>query len=104
LRLPRPLASLAGATVVAWSIFDLAGRHETSPLTGLGRLALLPTLSLSPLVAAGIVVAGVAAFAGMSVVPGLSVEAAERRTKLVGELRFAATLRDVRTVLVLQRQ
>src|SRR5581483_5391666 len=33
-----------------------------------------------------------------------SVEAAERRARLVGELRFAATLQDVRTVIVLHRQ
>ena len=34
----------------------------------------------------------------------LSLEAAERRTALVGQLRFAATVRDLRTVMVLRRQ
>ena len=37
-------------------------------------------------------------------VAGTSLEAAERRTALVGQLRFAVTLQDLRTVLVLRRQ
>jgi hypothetical protein len=42
--------------------------------------------------------------AGVATVGGASIEAAERRARLVGELRFAATLQDVRTVIVLHRQ
>jgi hypothetical protein len=34
----------------------------------------------------------------------MSLEAAERRSQLVGQLRFAATLQDLRTVIVLRRQ
>ena len=34
----------------------------------------------------------------------MSPEAAERRSSLVGQIRFAATLQDVRTVIVLRRQ
>jgi hypothetical protein len=41
---------------------------------------------------------------GIAVVNRSSIEAAERRSRLVGQLRFAATLQDVRTVMVLQRQ
>jgi len=41
---------------------------------------------------------------GLLAISGWSVEAAERRSRLVGQLRFAATLQDVRTVMVLQRQ
>jgi hypothetical protein len=37
-------------------------------------------------------------------VGGASIEAAERRASLVGQIRFAATLRDLRTVVVLRRQ
>ena len=40
----------------------------------------------------------------MRLVAGSSLEAAERRTELVGQLRFAVTLQDLRTVLVLRRQ
>ena len=42
--------------------------------------------------------------AGLRGIGGSSIEAAERRARLVGELRFAATLQDVRTVIVLHRQ
>jgi hypothetical protein len=42
--------------------------------------------------------------AGLAVVGGCSLEAAERRATLAGQLRFAATLRDLRTVVVLRRQ
>lgn len=98
-------ATAAGGLLVAWSVVDLVTRHSTSPLTGLGHLALAPLgLSSAALVAVGALVAVVVAIAGLRAAAGLSVEAAERRSKLVGELRFAATLRDVRTVLVLQRQ
>ena len=34
----------------------------------------------------------------------MSLEGAERRTQLVGQLKFAATLQDLRTVMVLRRQ
>jgi hypothetical protein len=40
----------------------------------------------------------------MRFVAGTSLEAAERRTALVGQMRFAVTLQDLRTVLVLRRQ
>ena len=41
---------------------------------------------------------------GCTLVGDVSVEAAERRSTLVGQLRFAATLQDIRTVIVLRRQ
>jgi hypothetical protein len=41
---------------------------------------------------------------GMLGIGGTSIEAAERRSGLVGALRFAATIQDLRTVIVLHRQ
>ena len=41
---------------------------------------------------------------GLACVGRVSIESAERRSTLVGQLRFAATLQDVRTVIVLRRQ
>jgi hypothetical protein len=38
------------------------------------------------------------------VIGGLSLEQLERRSRLIGQLRFAATLQDLRTVVVLRRQ
>jgi hypothetical protein len=42
--------------------------------------------------------------AGLARLGRVSLESAERRSRLVGQLRFAATLQDVRTVVVLRRQ
>src|SRR4029453_5278654 len=41
---------------------------------------------------------------GLRRLGSLSLEAAERRTGLVGQLRFAVTVQDLRTVIVLRRQ
>ena len=46
----------------------------------------------------------VVVWAGLRAVGGTSLEAAERRAGLVGQLRFAVTLQDLRTVVLLRRQ
>jgi hypothetical protein len=51
-----------------------------------------------------VAVALAAAALGLALVGGLSLEAAERRSRLVGQLRFAATVRNLRTVMLLRRQ
>ena len=51
-----------------------------------------------------IVVAVALLVIGFRQVAGTSLESAERRTSLVGQLKFAVTLQDLRTVLVLRRQ
>jgi hypothetical protein len=61
-------------------------------------------LDFAPIGAIAIVVAVVLVVIGLSLVGNVSVEAAERRSTLVGQMRFAATLQDVRTVIVLRRQ
>lgn len=100
----RPwLATLGGGVLVAWSVADGVGQAPTAPGTVVGKLALWPLRS--DLVALlGVVVALALVAAGMRLVAGTSLEAAERRTSLVGQLRFAVTLQDLRTVLVLRRQ
>lgn len=102
-RLKPWIGTVAGAALVAWSAADLSGRGPTAPLTFLGRMALWP-LRFDPLaiIPGGIAVAAV--ILGVRAVSGLSLEAAERRTALVGQIKFAATLQDLRTVLVLRRQ
>ncbi len=42
--------------------------------------------------------------AGLGLLGRASLEATERRSTLVGQLRFAATMQDLRTVIVLRRQ
>ncbi|HEX7133016.1 MAG TPA: hypothetical protein VF228_10590 [Iamia sp.] len=108
-RLPRWAATGIGLVLLAWSALDVAGVDlggtalPASPGRAVGWLALAPLdVHVVSLVPVGVTVALLVV--GMAGVGGLSVEAAEQRTALVGQIRFAATLQDVRTVLVLRRQ
>lgn len=108
-RLPRSVATAIAAALVAWSALDVAGvtvgrvAVPASPGRAVGWLALAP-LDLHLAALAALLGAAALVALGLAGVGGLSIEAAERRTALVGQLRFAATLQDVRTVLVLRRQ
>ncbi len=91
-RLPRPVATTIGGLLVAWAIADVV-KDVWSPFRIVGHLALWPlNVHLVDLtaVAAAIILA--------------ALEDAERRTGLVGQIRFAATMQDLRTVIVLRRQ
>lgn len=99
----RVVGTGLAVAVTAWSGVDLAEAITTSPATLLGDVALWP-LRFRVLGLLGIVVALAAVGAGLAVVAGSSIEAAESRSTLVGQIRFAATLRDLRTVVVLRRQ
>lgn len=103
LRAGRTVASVVGAAVLAWSVADVALGLATSPLTYLGRLALWP-IEEDPLAVGAIVPVLLLAVAGLRMVGGMSLESAERRGRLVSHLRFAATLQDLRTVMLLRRQ
>jgi hypothetical protein len=102
-KLPQWAATLVGSTLVAWSVADVFGRAPSAPGSVAGRLALWP-LHGDALSLLGVAVALALVVAGMRLVSGTSLEGAERRTALVGQLRFAVTLQDLRTVLVLRRQ
>ncbi len=97
------MASLVGGLVVAWSVGDLLGKLPLSPATVVGHIAVWP-LEPDWVAIAGVLLAVVLVVLGMRWVSGISLEAAERRTALVGQMRFAVTLQDLRTVLVLRRQ
>jgi len=102
-RIPSWAGSVLALVVVAWAMADAANIAEGSPFVVFGRLALWP-LHFDPIGFVAIGVAAVVCAVGLSLVGNVSVEAAERRSTLVGQLRFAATLQDVRTVIVLRRQ
>jgi hypothetical protein len=102
-RLGRWIGGSLAALVLAWSVVDLVAHTTTSPATFLGQVALWPLkVHILGLIGAAVAVAAVSL--GLAEVPGSSLEAAERRATLVGQIRFAATLRDLRTVVVLRRQ
>ena len=102
-RLGPRLGTLIALIVVGWSVADYEAGTVTSPASALGVVALWP-LRFRPVGFVGPVVAVAAVAVGLMVAGGSSIEAAERRATLVGQIRFAATLRDLRTVVVLRRQ
>ena len=106
-RVGTRVATAVGLVLIAWSAADLATHGHSSPGSQLARVALLPLTSDVAAVAGAVGAVGVVILvtvAGLRGIGGSSIEAAERRARLVGELRFAATLQDVRTVIVLHRQ
>jgi hypothetical protein len=102
-RVPRWTASLIGLGLLGVAVADGVDAIGWSPTAPFGDLALWPlrfeAVGLVPvaLAAAGVLV-------GLAVLGRVSLEATERRSTLVGQLRFAATLQDLRTVIVLRRQ
>ncbi len=102
-RLGQVVGGVLALVVLAWSGADLALRTTTSPCTLLGQVGLWPA-RFRPTGLIGVAVLTAVAAVGVAAIAGTSVEAAERRATLVGQIRFAATVRDLRTVVVLRRQ
>ena len=100
----RPwMASLGALVLVGWATADVVYGRVTSPMTLLGQLALAP-LRFRP-AGLAVVVLGVAIIvAAVAGIGGLSIEQAERRATLASQIRFALTLQDIRTVVLLRRQ
>ncbi len=103
LRLGRVAGSLLALLTLGWSAVDVVTRTASSPMSLLGEVAIWP-LRFRPVGLVGLVLVAAAVAGGLAAAGGTSIEAAERRSSLVGQLRFAATLRDLRTVMVLRRQ
>jgi hypothetical protein len=103
LQVPRWLASTLGTALVVVAVLDGAGVLAGSPTEPFGRILVWPldfdALGLAPVGVAAVLVA-----VGLTLVGTVSLELAERRSRLVGQLRFAATLQDLRTVVLLRRQ
>ena len=103
LRINPIVATSVAFVLIAWSVADAAQRGPTAPFTFAGRIAIWP-LHFDPLALVPMAVALALIVVGFRQVSGTSLESAERRTSLVGQLKFAVTLQDLRTVLVLRRQ
>jgi hypothetical protein len=101
--IPRFVPLPAALALVAWSIADVADRGVQAPATVLGRIGVWAIDFDAAGIAAPVVAIAIVGAAAMTI-GGLSIEAARRRTALVGQLRFAVTQQDLRTVLVLRRQ
>ena len=103
LRLPARAANVVGAVVVLWAAVDVVAGWASSPTAQIGRVALLP-LASSALAIVGVVLPLVLAGVGLARVGETSLEHLRHRARLVGELRDAATLQDMRSVIVLHRE
>lgn len=101
-RLGRRVAGGLAVGAVGWSVADLSGGTATSPATFLGRLAMSATDTMAgwPL---GLALLAVPV-AGLAAVGGTALEAARRQAGLATQLRFALTMQDIRTVVLLRRQ
>jgi hypothetical protein len=96
-------ANVLAVVLIGWSALDVVGTRTTSPLTMLADIAVWPiTFRAVGLVGVALVVAVVVL--AMTHLGDLSIEHALRRAGLVSQLRFAVTLQDVRTVVLLRRQ
>ena len=102
---PR-LAGVLGLLLLAWSIADLALGWKSCPATMLGSLATLPLQSgvAAVLGFAGAALALLVLAAAMALLGGLSLDLARRRSTLAAQLRFSASVQDLRTVVLLRRQ
>jgi hypothetical protein len=96
-RLPARWVYAAWLALLALALVDLAAGTALTPPSWLGLVAVWP-LAPDPLAALAVPVAALVAAAGLAAVAGTSVEALDRRSGLVAELRFAAATRDVRSV------
>ena len=96
-------ANILAAVLIAWSALDVLGKRTTSPFTLLADIAFWP-ITFQAFALISIAVVAVVVWLGLSRIGDLSIEHALRRAGLVAQLRFAVTLQDVRTVVLLRRQ
>ncbi|HEY0520778.1 MAG TPA: hypothetical protein VGC84_14890 [Ilumatobacteraceae bacterium] len=102
IRLPLWIATTLGLVIVGWQTAALAW-HIPGPADTAGSLAMWgwrqhPIDLSMPLVAA------LALFVGIAMLQQTSLDALARRSSLVAQLRFAVTMQDLRTIILLRRQ
>jgi len=101
-RLPLTAATLIGLALVAVQAAALAYTFP-GPGTPVGRLALWGLRS-DPLDLLALLGAVIVAALGIARLGRTSLDALSRRSSLVAQLRFAVTMQDLRTVILLRRQ
>jgi hypothetical protein len=106
-RLRPVVATTIGTGLIAWSLADLLLGATTSPPTMAGEIGTLPLQGGGghlALAGVGLTIALALAGVGLGSVGRIALEAARRRAALTAELRFSATVQDLRTVVLLRRQ
>ena len=104
LAVARWLVTSVAATLVAWQAAVTFGDTDvTGPFDFVGSLSMWwQRWSLVDMI--GVAVVCALAVAGLRVTGRFSMEALARRSALVSQLKFAVTLQDIRTVVLLRRQ
>ncbi len=101
-RMGKWSASGLGGLLILWAAWGIYRPNGYFPGIWLGKLFFSQSYFAY---SAGMAVFVLLLFAaGLYFLPGLSLEQLEERARLVGTLRFAATMRDIRTVILLRRQ
>lgn len=103
LRVPRWVATSVGLAVLGWQGVAVAWPRVPGPLDSVGGLGLWGweqhALDLVP-----VVLAVLSVVVGFVLLRRISLDALARRSSLVAQLRFAVTMQDLRTVVLLRRQ
>jgi hypothetical protein len=98
----RVVATTLGAALVAWQAASVFGAsHPLGPFTTVGLLA-VGRSDAAAFVALGVY--AVITVCAVGAAGKLHIEALARRSALVSQLKFAVTLQDIRTVVLLRRQ
>lgn len=103
-RFPRWLCTALGSALVVWQTgVALARTAFPGPFDSVGSVALWP-LRFRPIDIVMMLVMAAATGTALQYAGRLSLEALSRRSSLVAQLKFAVTLQDIRTVVLLRRQ
>lgn len=102
-RLGESTASAIGGALVAVEVLAVADVIPVGPFDTVGALARWP-LRFEAIDLVAPLAALAALVAALPMVERFSLEQMARRSSLVAQLRFAVTLQDVRTVMLLRRQ
>ncbi|MEY2583514.1 MAG: hypothetical protein QOE09_3363 [Ilumatobacteraceae bacterium] len=102
IRLPLWIASSVGLAGVVWQAAAIAW-HIPGPGSQFGSLAMWGWRQ-HPIDLATVVIAVIVLLIGMGMLQQTSLDALARRSSLVAQLRFAVTMQDLRTVILLRRQ
>ena len=105
-RLGPRAANAIGLLFVVGAIGDARFRTWIAPSTWVASLALLPVRGLVPplVVIGGIALALALPIAALTLIGGTALEPLVQRSAVTSQMRFAASLQDMRTVVLLHRQ
>ena len=104
LRIHPTLATLLASALLFWqTAVTVADTTTPGPFDAFGSMGLW-ALHVEAIDLIAVAITAITATAGIFVVGTLSLEALSRRSNLVAQLRFAVTLQDIRTVMLLRRQ